>query len=45
MAKITGIGGVFFKSSGDHQKLSEWYASNLGLQLGSRSCHAMRWDR
>ena len=33
MAKITGIGGVFFKSTGDHKRLSEWYASNLGLQL------------
>jgi hypothetical protein len=33
MARITGIGGVFFKSTGDHKKLSEWYASNLGLQL------------
>jgi predicted enzyme related to lactoylglutathione lyase len=23
MAKVTGIGGVFFKSSSDHQKLAE----------------------
>jgi len=23
MAKVTGIGGVFFKSTGDHKKLSE----------------------
>ena len=33
MARITGIGGVFFKSTGDHKKLSEWYTSNLGLPL------------
>jgi hypothetical protein len=23
MAKVTGIGGVFFKSTGDHKKLAE----------------------
>ena len=25
MAKVTGIGGVFFKSTNDHKKLAEWY--------------------
>ena len=25
MAKITGIGGVFFKSTGDHKKLADYY--------------------
>ena len=29
MAKITGIGGVFFKSTGDHKKLSEWTPRTL----------------
>ena len=33
MAKVTGIGGVFFKSTTDHKKLAEWYSKNLGLQL------------
>ena len=33
MAKVTGIGGVFFKSTGDHKKLAEWYSKNLGIQF------------
>ena len=36
MARITGIGGVFFKSTGDHKKLSEWYAT--APRIGKR-CH------
>jgi predicted enzyme related to lactoylglutathione lyase len=30
MKKVTGIGGVFFKSD-DPQAMNEWYAKNLGL--------------
>lgn len=30
--KVTGIGGVFFKSK-DPKKLKEWYAKNLGLEM------------
>lgn len=30
MAKVTGIGGVFFKST-DPKALKEWYSKNLGL--------------
>lgn len=30
--KVTGIGGVFFKSS-DPQKTKEWYGKNLGLAI------------
>ena len=33
MAKVTGIGGVFFKSTSDHTALAAWYAKNLGLPL------------
>lgn len=33
MAKVTGIGGVFFKSTSDHKQLAAWYARHLGLQL------------
>ena len=29
---VTGIGGVFFKSS-DPQKLAAWYRDNLGIEL------------
>lgn len=33
MAKITGIGGVFFKSQKDPKALSEWYQKVLGMPL------------
>ena len=33
MAKITGIGGVFFKSRGDNAALAAWYQKHLGLPL------------
>ena len=43
MAKITGIGGVFFKSTGDHKKLADWYRQNLGLQLEPWGGAALKW--
>ena len=30
MKKVTGIGGIFFKSK-DPEKMKEWYGKNLGL--------------
>jgi hypothetical protein len=33
MARVTGIGGVFFKSTSDHKRLAAWYRDNLGLAL------------
>lgn len=33
MAKVTGIGGVFFKAKGDNKALSQWYAKHLGMPL------------
>ena len=33
MAKVTGIGGVFFKCD-DPKGMNEWYAKNLGLPAG-----------
>jgi predicted enzyme related to lactoylglutathione lyase len=33
MARVTGIGGVFFKSKGDRAALAEWYAKHLGMRL------------
>ena len=44
MAKITGIGGVFFKSTGDHKKLGEWYATNLGLTFESWGGALLKWS-
>ena len=31
MKKVTGVGGIFFKSE-DPEKLKEWYSTHLGLQ-------------
>jgi predicted enzyme related to lactoylglutathione lyase len=43
MAKVTGIGGVFFKSTDDHKKLANWYSKNLGIQLESWGGAILRW--
>ena len=43
MAKITGIGGVFFKSSGDHKALAAWYQKHLGMPLAPWGGAALRW--
>jgi predicted enzyme related to lactoylglutathione lyase len=31
MEKVTGVGGIFFKSK-DPEKLSAWYRANLGIE-------------
>ena len=33
MARITGVGGVFFKSKGDSAALAAWYRKHLGMSL------------
>ena len=43
MAKVTGIGGVFFKSAGKGSDLSAWYRDNLGLELESWGGAILRW--
>ncbi|MBI2409070.1 MAG: VOC family protein [Gemmatimonadetes bacterium] len=43
MAKITGIGGVFFKSTGDSAALAAWYQQHLGLQLEPFGGAILRW--
>jgi predicted enzyme related to lactoylglutathione lyase len=43
MAKVTGIGGIFFKSTGDHTALAEWYAKHLGLKLEGFGGAILRW--
>jgi predicted enzyme related to lactoylglutathione lyase len=43
MARVTGIGGVFFKSSGDHKALAAWYEKNLGFKLESFGGAILRW--
>src|SRR5437868_13415991 len=43
MAKITGIGGVFFKSKRDHKALAVWYQKHLGMPLQPWGGAALRW--
>lgn len=43
MAKITGIGGVFFKSRNKGSELAAWYQKNLGLNLESWGGAILKW--
>lgn len=43
MAKVTGIGGVFFKSKGDPKALAAWYQKHLGLALSEFGGAVLRW--
>jgi predicted enzyme related to lactoylglutathione lyase len=43
VAKITGIGGVFFKSKGDGAALAAWYQKHLGMTLEGFGGVILRW--
>ena len=43
MARITGIGGVFFKSRNDRAALAAWYQEHLGIALESFGGAVLRW--
>jgi len=43
MAKITGIGGVFFKAKTDDKALREWYEKYLGIKLEEWGGGILRW--
>ncbi|MEZ0310518.1 MAG: VOC family protein [Myxococcota bacterium] len=43
MARVTGIGGVFFKSKSDPKKLAAWYEQHLGLKLEDFGGAILRW--
>jgi catechol 2,3-dioxygenase-like lactoylglutathione lyase family enzyme len=43
MKRVTGIGGVFFKSA-DPKQLSEWYKVHLGLDVAPWGGAAFRWS-
>ena len=42
MAKVTGVGGVFFKSP-DPKALGEWYCRHLGVPVEEWGGAAFRW--
>ena len=44
MAKITGIGGVFFKSTKDNKALAEWYQRHLGFELEDFGGAVFNWQ-
>ena len=43
MAKVTGVGGVFFKSKGDSAALAAWYRKHLGMALEDFGGAILRW--
>ena len=43
MAKVTGIGGIFFKSP-DPKKLADWYRDVLGLTIESFGSALLSYD-
>ena len=43
MARVTGVGGVFFKSTGDRAALAAWYQKHLGMPLESFGGAILRW--
>ena len=42
MARVTGIGGIFFKGA-DPAGLARWYEKHLGIALDGDSMSIMRW--
>lgn len=43
MAKVTGIGGVFFKAKSDKAALARWYEEHLGMKLEPFGAAILRW--
>src|SRR4030095_7253959 len=43
MAKVTGIGGVFFKSTHDNAALAAWYQKHLGMPLEAWGGAILKW--
>lgn len=43
MARVTGVGGVFFKSRGDSAALRAWYRKHLGMALEDFGGAILKW--
>ena len=43
MAKVTGVGGIFFKSTTDNAALAAWYEKHLGMTLEPWGGVVLRW--
>lgn len=44
MARVTGIGGVFFLSQGKGEELAQWYAKHLGMKLEDWGGAILQWE-
>ena len=44
MARVTGIGGVFFLSRGEGKALSAWYEKHLGMGLNDFGGAILKWE-
>ena len=44
MARVTGIGGVFFLSRGEGKDLSSWYEKHLGMRLEDFGAAILKWE-
>ena len=44
MARITGIGGVFIKSTGEGAALANWYRDHLGIELSDFGGAILKWQ-
>jgi predicted enzyme related to lactoylglutathione lyase len=43
MARVTGIGGIFFKSRNDNAALAAWYQKYLGMKLEDFGGAILKW--
>lgn len=43
MARVTGVGGIFFKTRGDRAALAAWYQEHLGMKLEEWGGVILRW--
>ena len=43
MKRVTGIGGIFFKSK-DPQQLTDWYRKHLGIEAEGWNGFAFQWS-
>lgn len=44
MAKVTGIGGVFFLSKGTGSYLASWYQEHLGIKVEDFGSAILKWE-
>lgn len=45
MARVTGIGGVFFKAKDDKGALAQWYQKHLGMPLEAWGGAVLKWPQ